>query len=256
MSDDVLDDPAMPVFWGKNQKGMQADEELTGNHRLAAVSAWLTARDAAVQYAKSLHRLGVHKQLVNRVLEPWSHINVVVTATEWSNFDALRRHPAAQPEMRVLADAMHAARGASVPVPLMLGWWHTPYVNADIDDEASDYAPIWEHVWARHKVGDYSEGACDQLFERRVVECSVARCARVSYLTTEGKLPSVAEDLALYDRLVGSVPLHASPAEHQATPDVEVWSHNASAYRRQHPAQHANFRGWRQYRKMLPNECA
>src|ERR1700693_1578480 len=51
---DVIDDPAMPVFWGKNQKGMQAKEELTGNDLYMAKREWLRARDQAVASARML----------------------------------------------------------------------------------------------------------------------------------------------------------------------------------------------------------
>lgn len=112
---DVLDDPAMPVFWGKNQKGMQAAEELAGKDREAAVDYWLEARDYVVDQARALARLGAHKQIVNRVVEPWCHIRVVVTATDWANFFALRRHPDAQPEMRALADASSAGAQGVAP---------------------------------------------------------------------------------------------------------------------------------------------
>jgi len=227
---DVLDDPAMPVFWGKNQKGMQAVEEIVGDERVEREHNWLSARDAAVAWARILSARAVHKQLVNRLLEPWCHINVVVTATEWSNFFALRRHPDAQPEMRALADAMWEAREASTPQQLSdhTEDWHLPYIG-----------------------GDYLNN--DQGGWQTMVKLSVARCARVSYLTHEGKPPNVEDDLKLYDRLVGSAPLHASPAEHQATPDyfgldryeMERWEHED---------EHGNFCGWRQYRKMLPNE--
>jgi len=91
----------------------------------------------------------------------------------------------------------------------------------------------------------------DAWFMSMLIKLSVARCARVSYLTHEGAKPSIESDLALYDRLIRSLPLHASPAEHQATPDfmsdLEPGWCNES--------QHGNLRGWRQYRKMLPNEC-
>lgn len=233
---DVLDDPAMPVFWGKNQKGMQAVEELMPVDKENAIKHWLLARDSAVRHAKDLHARDVHKQLVNRLIEPWCHINVACTATEWSNFFALRKHPDAQPEMRALAEAMWGAREASTPNLLQPGEWHLPYVGevkcaSGIDFRKEPEADMWRKV-------------------------SVARCARVSFLTHEGKPLKVEDDLKLYDRLVGSTPLHASPAEHQATPDGTVEGIAVSEQDRgwQNPDQHGNLYGWRQYRKMLPNE--
>ena len=115
---DVLDDPAMPVFWGKNRPGMQAVEEMDSAERQRAIDSWLRARNTAVEHARAMAAMGVHKQIVNRIIEPWCHINVVVTATDWSNFFALRRHKDAQPEMKALADAMLEAREASTPAPL------------------------------------------------------------------------------------------------------------------------------------------
>jgi thymidylate synthase-like protein len=252
---DVLDDPAMPVFWGKNKTGMQAAEELTGREKDNAIAVWLNARDGAVLWAKQIAAEGVHKQIVNRIIEPWCHINVVVTATDWANFFALRRHPDAQPEMRALADAMHTAMRTSTPVPLRPGVWHLPYV--EFDEQVSSYC-IEPTAWPPLPV-----------------KLSVARCARVSYLTHEGKPPNVEDDLKLYDRLVGSVPLHASPAEHQATPDTfePLWAWlnqdrppnvNEIATKLgfirvegwRHVREHGNLRGWRQFRKTLLGECA
>jgi thymidylate synthase ThyX len=239
---DVMDDPAMPVFWGKNQAGMQATEEMGYPDKQNAILRWLEARDQAVAEAWSLHYFGAHKQIVNRIIEPWCHINVVVTATNWANFFALRCHPAAQPEMRVLAEAMRDAMAASTPNSLRSYAWHLPYVTSSELDALGG-------MTAGEPYGD------DWV---PFIKLSVARCARVSYLTQDGKQPTVEADLALYDRLVGSTPLHASPAEHQAMPDTsrahpearylpDVWDHEY---------QHGNLRGWRQYRKMLPNECA
>lgn len=232
---DVLDDPAMPIFWGKNQPGMQATVELKGEERATAIQRWLSARDTAVDWARSLHALGAHKQIVNRIIEPWCHINVVCTATDWSNFFALRRHEAAQPEMRALADAMWEAREASIPKVFHIGDWHLPYVSDEDYEGIFTGGPFSDDDWAF------------------LIKLSVARCARVSYLTHEGKTPNVEDDLKLYDRLIGSTPLHASPAEHQAVPDY--WD---NGYSRgacwQWPEEHGNLTGWRQFRKMLPNE--
>lgn len=221
--DEVINDPAMPVFWGKNQKGMQAREELADDELMLAKQAWRRARNDAVEHARFLHSLGAHKQIVNRIIEPYCHIRVVVTATDWANFFALRRHPDAQPEMKALADAMWEAQQASEPVLLQPGEWHLPYIT-EFDPLALD--------------------ADDDL-----IKLSVARCARVSYKTHDGRIAEVEEDLKLYERLVGSTPLHASPAEHQATPDTP----HRGGWR--HSYQHGNLQGWRQYRKMLPNEC-
>lgn len=235
MIEDVMRDPAMPVYWGKNQAGMQARTELNQQERDEAIRLWLQARDNAINTADRMVSLGAHKQIVNRIIEPWLHINVVVSATDWANFHALRRHPDAQPEIKALADAMWEAQQASTPERLQPGQWHLPYFDLRKDVNLLPTRPE----------GDVTPWS--DWFNTLAIKVSVARCARVSYLTHDGKQPNVEEDLKLHDRLVGSTPLHASPAEHQATPDTGIG-------RWDHPSEHGNFRGWRQYRKMLPNE--
>lgn len=232
---DVLDDPYVPVHWGKNQKGMQADEEHDAMVCMNGLigfepreEAWLRALNHAVEAAKAFDKAGYHKQIVNRLLEPWAHINVVVTATEWSNFFALRDHEDAMPEIRMLAQAMKKAMAESTPFRLELGGWHVPYVGY-------------------HEFGQIGNLGTS-------IKVSVARCARVSYLTQEGKTPTIEEDLKLYDRLINSVPLHASPAEHQATPD-ELCTVGVFSGEWNQKELNGNLNGWIQYRKTLPGEC-
>ena len=227
---DILDDTAMPSHWGKNQPGMQAREEHdalveifyyhdAGRKEISAVKAWEHARSMAIETAIGFHKAGYHKQIVNRLLEPYSHINVVVTATDWDNFFLLRDHPDAQPEIRVLAQEIKNAMAASTPVLLEEGGWHLPYVL-----EEDFYAPLESPILNE-----------DDLV-KRAIKVSVARCARVSYLTHDGRKTTVEEDVALHDKLVVAEPLHASPAEHQATPIA---------------GRERNFQGWRQYRTLL-----
>ena len=240
---DVMDDPAMPVFWGRNQRGMQAVEELEPEVKEWAVNDWLRARDLAVTMARSMLRLNVHKQLVNRLIEPYCHIRVVVTATEWANFFALRRHKDAQPEMKALADAIWEVQQASKPKLLLPGQWHLPYVDAQIeDDDTQSY---------RYHLGEYGLRFIELEEARKM---SVASCARTSYKTHDGRDPVLEEDLLLCDRLLASVPLHASPAEHQATPDNTCYDMDTGGDTFGHKEEHGNFTGWRQYRKMLPKE--
>lgn len=233
---------ATPVFWGKNQKGMQAAEELTGTDLIVAKNTWKAQAIVAAEAAERMSRNGVHKQIVNRILEPFTHINVVCTATEYANFFGLRLHADAQPEARALAIAMWQARAASAPQVLQPGEWHLPYVPT----KDSSGKPI-----------KWKEGLDDIDAMRRV---STARCARVSYRSFEtGRESEIDEDVKLHDRLLAGQPLHASPAEHQATPD-----HNEqplgpmdrpSGGGWQHREEWGNLVGWRQYRKMLPGEA-
>lgn len=236
----VQEDPFVPVFWGKNQKGMQAAEELSdeidgyvslGNKpdpghqgtspRWRAKSEWFKARDNAVETVKRLQMpdIDLHKQIANRLLEPFLWHTIIVTATEWDNWDALRTHKDAQPEIRHGAIIMKEARDASTPQTL--GWheWHLPLVS------------------------DYSTLVYSGLSEREICLISVGRCARVSYLTHDGKRDPKADiDLALKLQNSG----HMSPFEHVARPMTTDQSPQETFA--------GNFRGWVQYRKTIPNE--
>lgn len=221
----VKENPAMPVHWGLNQKGMQADKEADAMTGAVCESLWLQARDAAVDIATTLTGMGIHKQVVNRLLEPFSHIAVVLTATEFDNFFSLRCHPDAQPEIRVLAEQMRDLYFTNNPSKVMNGQWHMPFIKPE----------------ERLAPGNYDTKLGSPKNEGILIKASVARCARVSYLTHDKKNPKIEEDVALHDRLLTS--RHLSPLEHQATPcgDPNSW--------------HGNFRGWVQYRKMIKDEC-
>ncbi len=212
----VRNEPAMPIHWGKNQAGMQAAEEFTGDDLDIAKSLWLDAANKAANVAKEMNELGLHKQVANRILEPFQHIHVVLTATEFDNFLELRAHPDAQPEIRELAVQMLNAMSKSEPV--VRGWesldkndWHLPYVT---DEERANNSLV------------------------DLLKISPARCCRVSYLKHDGSTATIEDEIQLCDRLVGSRPIHASPFEHQAVP--------GSA-----PALFGNFKRWTQYRKLI-----
>lgn len=243
--EDIERDPVYPSFWGKNQTGMQAIEECDalidtdfeglGWEPITREEAWDEARNKAIEFAQAFADAGYHKQIVNRLLEPFSHINVVVTATDYENFYSLRRHKDAQPEIKLLADAMWEAQQTSWPIFLKETHWHLPYVT---DAELN-------------VLGGFTAGEPFGDDWTQFIKLSVARCARVSYLTHEGKEPDIDADLKLYDRLVGSIPLHASPAEHQARPD-RIICNNPLTWK--NPELHGNLNGWVQFRKTLPNE--
>lgn len=233
---EIIKDPAMPIHWGANQQGMQANKHLVGWRLWVAKKIWRAARYPAVGAAYLSYKIGLHKQIANRICEPWAHINVLVTATDFENWYALRTHKDAQPEIRRLAQQMLQAQNNSTPRRLMPGDWHLPYVSdamrADMSTESA-------------------------------LQVSTARCARVSYMTFDQKVSTREQDESLYEKLVGSHPLHASPAEHQAQADflspqgvtnirsgmdwrfMDSW---------QKPFLHGNFRGFVQHRKLLRGE--
>lgn len=185
----VSTSPAAPIHWGVNQPGMQAKEELEVEKRLEAQKLWGAAAICAVEIAKKMEALGLHKQVTNRILEPFQFISVIMTATDFENFFELRCHTDAQPEIKVLADMMNEAYRNNSPQLLRAGEYHLPYINSE----------------------EWNQFSIEEL-----TKFSVARCARVSYLTHDKKIPKPEEDIKLYTRLVGSKPIHASPTEHQA----------------------------------------
>jgi thymidylate synthase ThyX len=233
-------DPFVPEAFGKNQKGMQAEETLDECNSRFARETWMDAMRDATGHASRLACLGVHKQLANRLIEPSCWHTVIVTATEWDNFWGLRCNKAAQPEIRKPADLMQLAFNASEPSPVNYGDWHLPLIEPS---EAFDLLVTGMSVDDLCKV-------------------SIGRCARVSYLTHDGKRDPKA-DIELADRLQKSA--HMSPFEHVARPmtlddaertilaipgvtgvdrlDIDVRQMFCG-----------NFRGWVQVRKTLPFE--
>lgn len=237
----VIDNPAMPIHWGKNQAGMQAREQLEDRYQLQAQLLWKTARDSAVERAKTMLALGAHKQIVNRILEPFTHIRVIVTATNFANFFALRDHEDAQPEIRELAVAMKKAIEESTPQLLGIGEWHLPYLDAE------DFTNIYEHL--KENSITRHDPAQHQIW---MMACAIsaARCARVSYLAHDGERPTIEKDMELYHHLVHANPPHMSPCEHQASPDK--LSPGLADWAR--ADQHGNFTGWIQFRHLIKGE--
>lgn len=226
----VFENPFVPFHWGANQAGMQADNLLDRESADACRADWLLAASEMIYRVENLHRNGLHKQIANRLLEPFMYITVVLSTTSFRHFELLRNHPTAEPHFQHLAQLMVKARQDSVPELLQSGQWHLPLIY----DE------------------DRAALSLDDL-----KKVSVARCARVSYVR-QNEIKNYADDFALYDRLVGSDPKHASPTEHQATPYVRhqlrsstgvyycegVWVGLPSG----------NFLGWKQHRKEIEGE--
>jgi thymidylate synthase ThyX len=221
----VHDLPAMPVSWGKNQKGMSAEADLKPEDAIKAGHIWLNARNFAITFVNDLNELGLHKQIANRIIEPWQNITVICSATHWSNFFRLRDHKDAQPEIQALARAMKRAQDESTPVERE---WHIPYIQPD-------------------EMGMDIEVLC---------KIGTARCARVSYLTHDGKR-DINKDLELHQRLLnGSDHGHWSPFEHVA----KAHDKKGPVYnwvREQYEEDWlwcGNFQGWTQYRKLHSGE--
>lgn len=229
----IEEDPVLPVWFGKNQSGMQAPEEVDEEVIEKAKKIILTQRDNALAASRELTELGLHKQIANRYVEPWMWITVLVTSSEWDNFFGLRTDKSivqlpgdkdsilntrgfnpkfpAQPEIQVIARMMWEMYVSYIPKEVEVGYYHTPYIT----DEERYVLPLDERM-----------------------KISVARCARVSYLNHDGTQDPEA-DKKLYTRLSSAG--HWSPFEHVAQ------AQNTGD-------RFGNFFGWRQYRKMFMNE--
>ncbi len=236
--------PAMPVHWGKNQAGMQANVEIDNIE--GAKLLWLAARDSAISHAIVMRDMGLHKQIVNRVLEPYQLMKTIVTATEFNNWFWLRAHPDAQPEIKELAEKMLEVYEQSTPEELFEDEWHVPYVNTQRSIYTGELFYIDENE--KYITAD----------EARMISASC--CAQVSYRKNDGSLEKAH---VVFDRLINSVPVHASPVEHIASPITK--SALFSAVEREegiegithvdvngHPWS-GNLRGWIQYRQLIDN---
>lgn len=208
----VLYDPALPLEFGTKKPGMQADTPLEGEDALLAKEIWLEAANAAITAAKQLDRLQVHKQVSNRLLEPFLWHTAIISSTEWGNFFDQRISELAQPEIAAPAELMKEAIEASEPQLVKHGEWHLPYIQDDEQD----------------------------LDKETKIKVAVARCARVSYLTHDGKR-SISKDLELYQNLITANPPHMSPLEHVATPTLKCVYPGGFK---------GNFEGWEQLRHL------
>lgn len=253
--DDILADTAMPIHWGKNQPGMQAHEHcdakvniLTGLgiETLYREDAWLLARDNAIQVARAFNKAGYHKQVINRLLEPFMHITVLVSATEWDNFLELRDHEDAEPHIQMLArEIKRRLDDHSTVRTLKPGQWHMPFVTG--------YEPdVFKNSFIDHRNKGYDDAGAYTCAQQDMISVSVARCASTSYKTVDGFDMTLEKAQQVFDKLVNSKPIHASPLEHVAQADEltdigETGPHMVWQNRKQH----GNFVGFKQYRHML-----
>lgn len=261
----ILRDPVIPIKWGAEMRGMQAGSEIPPHLAHLAQHLWLLARDYAVMSADMIANIGqtyddllmgklslgdyvpvigdndptiqVHKSLPNRLTEPWMWITTLMTATSWKNFFRLRCHPDAEVHFQKIAGMIRDTMNESIPNRLTYGDWHLPYIRPE------DYELLQAEILAD------SETSEPDAIEREAIisklkKISAGRCARLSYLTHEGRRDPQA-DIDLCDRLINRTDdvLHASPLEHVA--QCHTSDHRSGP-----------FRGWSQFRKEFTNECA
>lgn len=221
----VRANPFVPAAFGMNKRGMQAGEPVQGWRAKVARWAWLTAAYTACFFAWVFSKLGIHKQWANRLLEPFSWHTAIISATEWENFFNLRCHPDAQPEIQTIARMIRDAMNASTPKVLERGEWHLPLIFEEDIETVKAAWPNEEWIY--------------------LAKISAGRCARVSYLTHDGRRDLDA-DRHLADRLQAAG--HMSPFEHVAC----VLEQGDSSYTM---IDYGNFVApWHQFRKLIPGE--
>lgn len=248
MHEFIKDNPATPVYWGKNQPGMKAKEELIGIDLSEAKHIWNKAKDDALHWADALSsRLEVHKQIANRITEPWMTMKTVISGTEWANFFHLRNHPDAQPEIKALAEAMIVAYTTHLPLPLKPGEWHLPYIAL------GRYVPTDELQY----FDDYFNRI--SLEDAKIISASC--CAQVSYRKNDD---SPEKAWKIWQQLIENDPVHASPIEHQATPmdvnsmcrfEPDTWEPGVTHVSANSDLWSGNLRGWIQHRKLVAKEA-
>jgi hypothetical protein len=250
MHEHMRQTPAQPVHWGKNQPGMQANVELVDNDLADAKFMWQRAQQDAMHWASQMaERVGLHKQVANRITEPWMIMKTVISGTEWANFWWLRAHADAQPEIHELAVKMFAAYNASNPQALQPGEWHLPYVKSH-----------------RLSSGEliYLDATDTPITTEQAKIISASCCAQVSYRKNDDSYEKAHK---IFRQLIESQPCHASPVEHQATP-MESWAYETAQDDPQHLREYGythmtmdgelwsgNLRGWIQHRKLIPGEA-
>lgn len=273
MIEQVQQNPAMPVKFGKNQPGMQDAGEHSAQlgDGYSAEEWWKLAGLSAARFAAEFADAGYHKQIANRLLEPYQRMKTVVTATDWNNFFWLRVDPDADPTIYELAKAMKEASDNSIPDPLEPGQWHTPYVDhvygfEDIDDKECA-------VFEGYCVLD-EENKPVMLTLEEALSVSASCCAQVSYRVLN---TSKEKALDIYEKLISGNKVHASPFEHQATPmteyreiensdyltighinfprDPSSWEEGITHADRQGQLWSGNLRGWRQHRQLVPDNA-
>ncbi len=276
-----------PVRFGANQAGMQdkgedfdakviyADMDQYGDDyewRLTPVTAWEHAKDSAIIYAKAFKDAGYHKQVYNRLLEPFQMMKTVISGTEWDNFFWLRNHGAADPTLEELACCMFEAKEQSKPTLLKAGEWHLPYLdyyNVALGEDGDGATILGPQIFY---IGELGTESFEPLTLEQAIKVSCARCAAVSY-RNEGY--GLEKSIEVFNNLVGGDRKHASAFEHCATPMREygyydgifgkyqsnhafipfTWDEGISHVDRKGKLWSGNLKNWIQYRKLIPGEC-
>lgn len=255
----IRDNPADIVWWGKNMSGMQAKEELTGWQLQLAKLFHVLGRESSILEARLKNWIGLHKQIANRCLEPYQNIRTVTTGTEWNNFFNLRDHSDAQPEFAQLARMMKLALEASKPTVLHPGEWHIPYITSVRMPGRIAYLQP-----------EIAQTECVEITLEQALKISASMAAQESYRKSD---PSLAKAEAIWERLMCGDVKHSSPTEHQAKAmqhprptgftkvdgkflpvfDSSLWEDGVTHVSKDGRYWSGNFSGWIQHRQLIPN---
>ena len=266
MLDQIESNMAIPIYWGKNKSGMQAVEEVSKFDEAKSVLNWERSFNYTKERVLDMVDIGLHKQVPNRLTEPFQMMKVVVTATDWDNFFNLRLHPDSDPNICMLAYKMYQAMQEYEPVELKVGEWHLPFVDKLLDENLNLISYGVSHE-------DVTYGTMHKpVTLEQAIKLSAASCASVSY-RTEGMTLEKADKI--FDMLIKAEVIHASPFEHLATPiskeieiensdyltvgfinkagDSNTWQQGITHMNKQGQLCSGNLRGFVQYRHLLPN---
>lgn len=229
----IMDSNTQPEFWGKNHPGMQAYQELDQETIKLCERIWQQSKAMQIKAAQELSDLGLHKQIANRLTEPFHQMKTLITATCWDNFFNLRLHPTTQPEFRILAEKIELALAKSKPEKIETQDWHLPYIDTQRIGNRQVYSSLGS-----------------ELTLKEALMLSVSCCAQVSYRNLD---LSIEKAERIYKQLIESNPKHLSPSEHQAQRplNIDQWPLGITHQTRSHEFYSANFRGFIQLRKLI-----
>ena len=158
-----------PSWVGRNDSDMKTGSELGEENEERFRYEWMLGASVMCGIAETADKLSVHKQIANRLMEPFQYVTTLVSATEWTNFFKVEC-ASNQHEMKALAYKMLSAYVESKP------------------EKNDNHIPFGDQM-------DHGLSAV----EKRLIAC--ARCARIGYDNYDGTRDTD-EDLRQAERLM------------------------------------------------------
>jgi thymidylate synthase ThyX len=233
MTELVLNKPFIPEQWFKNAKGMSPAELLDVESAEECKKIWMELIEFTAAKVKRLTELQLHKSYANRPLEPFSHIKVIISGTEWDNFYNLRCSRPAQEEFIKLANAIKEAQNNYAPISLKEGQWHLPFIKSV--ENSKGIVEYYDNIGNRLS-----------LEEAKIVSASC--CAQISYRKEDSTIEKARN---VFKQLIESDPSHFSPVEHMATPIVGTSYDGITHIDKYGNKWSGNLKGWLQWRQLL-----